>query len=298
MGYERSDRRYGRDLSYGYRPQGPDREYERGYDRGEDLSYNRDRGYAGAGRDRLEHGRQPPDYDYDDRGFFDRAGDEVRSWFGDEEAERRRRWDERNAQREYERRYGREAAGGYGRETSARDLSYRAYADPVLGGTLPAAGDTYRGRRERPEHDPRYHAWRDRQMAEFDRDYDEYRREQQSGFDSDFGGWRTRRQTQRGSLGVVQEHQEVVGSDGKHVGTVDHVRGDRILLTKTDKDAGGHHHSIPSSWITRVADKVEIGKTAEQAQAHWKDEERGGFFRDDERGDGPNVLNRSFSGTY
>ncbi len=33
----------------------------------------------------------------DDRGFLDRAGDEVRSWFGDEEAERRRREDERDA---------------------------------------------------------------------------------------------------------------------------------------------------------------------------------------------------------
>src|SRR5262249_25495111 len=30
----------------------------------------------------------------EERGFFDRAGDEVRSWFGDEEAERRRRMDE------------------------------------------------------------------------------------------------------------------------------------------------------------------------------------------------------------
>jgi osmotically-inducible protein OsmY len=30
----------------------------------------------------------------DDRGFFDRAGDEVRSWFGDEEAHRRRMRDE------------------------------------------------------------------------------------------------------------------------------------------------------------------------------------------------------------
>jgi hypothetical protein len=28
--------------------------------------------------------------DYEDRGFFERAGDEVRSWFGDEDAERRR----------------------------------------------------------------------------------------------------------------------------------------------------------------------------------------------------------------
>src|SRR5258705_3834999 len=31
----------------------------------------------------------------EDRGFIERAGDEVRSWFGDEEAERRRRYDER-----------------------------------------------------------------------------------------------------------------------------------------------------------------------------------------------------------
>jgi osmotically-inducible protein OsmY len=30
----------------------------------------------------------------EDRGFWDRASDEVRSWFGDEEAERRRRMDE------------------------------------------------------------------------------------------------------------------------------------------------------------------------------------------------------------
>jgi osmotically-inducible protein OsmY len=30
----------------------------------------------------------------EERGFFERAGDEVRAWFGDEEAERRRRADE------------------------------------------------------------------------------------------------------------------------------------------------------------------------------------------------------------
>ncbi len=36
-----------------------------------------------------------------DRGFFDRAGDEVRSWFGDEEAERRREADARRYEREH-----------------------------------------------------------------------------------------------------------------------------------------------------------------------------------------------------
>ena len=30
----------------------------------------------------------------------------------------------------------------------------------------------------------------------------------------------------------IQEHMEVVGSDGKHVGTVDHKEGgDRVMLT-------------------------------------------------------------------
>lgn len=38
---------------------------------------------------------------YDERGFFDRAGDEVRSWFGDREAERRRNRDEYETERGY-----------------------------------------------------------------------------------------------------------------------------------------------------------------------------------------------------
>ena len=122
-------------------------------------------------------------------------------------------------------------------------------------------------------------------------------------FDSEFASWRQTRETQRGSLKQAKEHQEVVGSDGAHVGKVDHVRGDRILLTKTDKDAGGHHHSIPSSWIASVDDKVHLSKTAEQAQQAWRDEEQNsGLFgndrdrdQSDERGSN---LNRSFSGTY
>jgi osmotically-inducible protein OsmY len=51
-------------------------------DRYEDQ-YRRDRGYQRGDRDER------------DRGFMDRAGDEVRSWFGDEEAERRRQMDDR-----------------------------------------------------------------------------------------------------------------------------------------------------------------------------------------------------------
>ena len=62
-------------------------------------------GYYGSperGREReREYGRRG------ERGFFDRAGDEVRSWFGDEDAERRRARDEREL-RDAERGWGRD----------------------------------------------------------------------------------------------------------------------------------------------------------------------------------------------
>ncbi|MFD2498488.1 SWFGD domain-containing protein [Rhizorhabdus histidinilytica] len=107
MGYERSTGRYYRD--YGDRRYGP-----------RDRDDYRERDYRDYRARSWDYDR-PRDYD-DDRGFFDRAGDEVRSWFGDEEAERRRRWDERVRQREYDRRYGEGDGGGYegGRYTGAR----------------------------------------------------------------------------------------------------------------------------------------------------------------------------------
>ena len=70
--------------------------------------------------DRYENRRGRMDYDRDrgrrdERGFFERAGDEVASWFGDEDAERRRREDEQMNRggswgqgREHERGYGRD----------------------------------------------------------------------------------------------------------------------------------------------------------------------------------------------
>lgn len=60
-------------------------------------------GYYGGERERVEAERRGEpgrrrgdDRRGDDRGFFERAGDEVRSWFGDEEAQRRRIRDERD----------------------------------------------------------------------------------------------------------------------------------------------------------------------------------------------------------
>ena len=246
----------------------------------DDDNYNDpDARYGSRDRERTRPeqggGRQPRGDNHQERGFVARAGDEVRSWFGDDDAERRREQDARADERQ---------SGG-------------------------------RADRHRDED---YHSWRSQQIAALDRDYDEYRQENRSKFHSEFGSWRTERQGQRDQLNQVQEHAEVLGSDGQHVGTVDKVRGDRILLTKTDKDAGGQHHSIPSRWLQSVSgDKVTISKTADEAKKHWRDEEGNqALFGDNQRGaqslgdnrdhagrkasddPGAHTLNKGFSGTY
>lgn len=267
--------RYGQSQSGGYGRgyQGEGRQYDSfgrgGRHQGDDERQRDERfrnaagGWSGGNRQGHPRDRNTPrDYDYDDRGFFARAGDEVRSWFGDDEAERRREADMR--------------------------YDERAYND----------------------RDSDYHNWRSSQIAALDRDYDEYRRENRSKFENEFSTWRSGRQAQRDSLARVEEHMEVVGADGSHVGTVDKVRGDRILLTKNDADAEGHHHSIPSGWIASVDAKVTLSKTADEAKRRWRDEEHNqAMFGDDDRTAGRDtgasggdaqgrMLNRSFPGTY
>jgi hypothetical protein len=403
-------------------------------------------GYGGGGGGGGGYGRD------DDRGFLDRAGDEVRSWFGDDEAQRRREADQRRWEHEQRmtgrrdndyggpdsfgggwgnqrgeswnrerpgergwsgsgqgedrggggRQYGRgeregwfsdsrggergNRYGGSGGGSGANYGSGYGVEEPELWGGSGYGGDHDRGRRfdrvdagstgthgahpmsaaagggmggaygpssygsgsasryaavmreqggesrgggqagfreQRPEgfggdalrgqgggygglHDPHYSEWRQRQIEDLDRDYDEYRREHQSKFESEFGSWRSKRQGQRQALNRVAEHMEVVGSDGSHVGTVDKVRGDRIILTKSDASAGGIHHWVPCSWVETVADKVTLNRSADEARAEWRSEERNQALFGDERGgggggdagDGPRNLNRSFSGTY
>lgn len=67
----------------------------------------------------------------------------------------------------------------------------------------------------------------------------------------------------------IREHMEVVGSDGKHVGRVDHVRDYEIELAKFDLAGLGKHHLIPTSWIDWVDDKVHLNLTTEEAKDRW-----------------------------
>ncbi|MBW8753335.1 MAG: DUF2171 domain-containing protein [Sphingomonadales bacterium] len=40
----------------------------------------------------------------------------------------------------------------------------------------------------------------------------------------------------------IREHMEVVDDNGAHLGTVDHVDGDRIKLARSDSSDGQHHY--------------------------------------------------------
>ena len=69
----------------------------------------------------------------------------------------------------------------------------------------------------------------------------------------------------------IQEHAEIIGADGVHVGTVDHVDGDRIKLTKNDSPQsedgqGAKHHYISLGLVAEVEDgKVRLSATGANA---------------------------------
>jgi len=76
----------------------------------------------------------------------------------------------------------------------------------------------------------------------------------------------------------IREHMEVIGADGVHVGTVDHVEGDRIKLTKADSGEGsheGHHHYVSIGLVADVeGNRVRL--SANGAVAVTLEEEEGG----------------------
>ncbi|WP_066816869.1 DUF2171 domain-containing protein [Sphingomonas mali] len=84
-------------------------------------------------------------------------------------------------------------------------------------------------------------------------------------------------------LSQIKEHMEVIGADGVHVGTVDHVDGDRIKLTKKDSGAdveegqgshAGHHHYISKGLIADIeGDKVRLSANADVAVTFEEEEQ-------------------------
>ena len=67
---------------------------------------------------------------------------------------------------------------------------------------------------------------------------------------------------------TIEEHMEVVGSDGGHVGSVDNIG---IKLTKNDPAAHGQHHYIKLKYVDSVeGGKLKLNIPAEQAIAEEK----------------------------
>ena len=64
---------------------------------------------------------------------------------------------------------------------------------------------------------------------------------------------------------VIAEHMEVLGADGVHVGTIDHLDGDRIKLTKASSDDGEHHY-VSTAYVQDIrGNTVTLTKPAAEA---------------------------------
>jgi hypothetical protein len=290
------------------------------------MTYGRDQGRRGY-RDPRSQSFDDDRYSREDRGFFDRARDEVASWFGDERAEQRRDRDDRFDDDDGFRRTtfaGDRDYGRYEQSPRFRDEGYRrpytgrSQSRQQFGGDYGPERAFHNDRWDRGQtqqgwagnreftgtasglYDRDYSTWRSRQIDELDRDYDEFRRENSSRFENEFTSWRTGRQAKKELIKQLDEHMDVVGSDGETVGKIDHVKSDKIVLTKNDSP-DGRHHVIGCSRFDRVEDgKLFLDKPASEIQQGFEQQKRSRALFEDERPDdnGPHMLNRSFSGTY
>jgi len=69
----------------------------------------------------------------------------------------------------------------------------------------------------------------------------------------------------------IKEHMDVISSDRKTVGKVDHLDGsDKIKLTKQSSPDGQHHHFIPVDWVDHVDQHVHLNKSGADVTSHWQ----------------------------
>ena len=77
----------------------------------------------------------------------------------------------------------------------------------------------------------------------------------------------------------VKTNMEVIGADGVHVGTVDHVENGKIKLKKIDSGEGhhkGHHHFIDLALVADVeGQKVRLSANAATAVTFEKERSGG-----------------------
>ena len=70
----------------------------------------------------------------------------------------------------------------------------------------------------------------------------------------------------------IKDHAQVMASCGTHVGTVDHLDGNRIKLARNDSESGGKHHYIPLEWVDKIdGNNVVLTKDHKEVFAGWQE---------------------------
>ena len=68
----------------------------------------------------------------------------------------------------------------------------------------------------------------------------------------------------------IREHMDVISSDRKTIGKVDHMEGsDKSKLTKSSSP-DGKHHFIPLSWVDHVDQHVHLNKSGSDVTSQWQ----------------------------
>ena len=293
----------------------------------------------GRDEDRYDMRRDRPrgrraDYDRDDRDFFDRAGDEVRSWFGDESAERRREMDERygysgdgykNQHFGFERSFDsvndgyrrpyRRSGRAFGRSSMDNDSDYnsRRYGR--------SSHERDNDRAEMYDYDRGYgqNRWgrsqtqneytrdggrdRDRDYTR-DRDYDEWRSRQIDAFDRDYDEWRQENQSRfndefsswRQTRQQKREQLRNLDRDTQVVGSDGEVIGTVSSVQGDRMIMKGEDNDTRCVFNLRDLDNVENG----QAKLNLSSEDARRRMRSDtlELGSEDRMTNRSTSDNY
>ena len=73
---------------------------------------------------------------------------------------------------------------------------------------------------------------------------------------------------------AIRPQMEVISSCGCRMGTVDHMEGAAIKLTRKDSP-DGQHHFIPTGWVARVDSHVHLTKNSVETEQGWKPDATG-----------------------
>ncbi len=58
----------------------------------------------------------------------------------------------------------------------------------------------------------------------------------------------------------IQEHMDVMDSEGKMIGQVDHLEGENMVKLTRSSSPDGEHHYVPVAWIDHIDTCVHLNR--------------------------------------